>query len=138
MNFKERKIQKLKEKTFSEQELWDQERPLLATQKKIKEEKEELNKKELKLPSWSKLFLAFLLINFTILEVFIGWVTIRSFDLAFQTISSPDFTPLITLISAVVGETISYGIYCAKSKAENTSGGVVHDIAVQENSMDDV
>ena len=42
----------------------------------------------------------------------------------------PDLTPLITLIGAVIGETLSYGIYAAKAKAENTQGGITHDIAL--------
>jgi MFS family permease len=36
------------------------------------------------------------------------------------------------LIGAVIGETISYGIYSAKSKAENTEGGVVFEKAKWE------
>lgn len=43
----------------------------------------------------------------------------------------PDFSPLITLISLVVGETISYGIYAAKSKAENTKGGITYETVMK-------
>jgi hypothetical protein len=48
----------------------------------------------------------------------------------------PDFSPLITLISLVVGETISYGIYSAKSKAENTQGGIIYDIAMKKAELE--
>jgi hypothetical protein len=44
----------------------------------------------------------------------------------------PDFTPLITLLGSVIGETLSFGIYCAKSKAENTKGGIVYETALRE------
>ena len=71
-------------------------------------------------------------INFTILELFIGYVTIQSFTLAFAIGVMPDFTPLVTLIGLIAGETISYGAYCAKSKAENIEGGIVHDTAMYE------
>ena len=90
----------------------------------------EVERNKIKLPAWSKLLLILLFINFTLLEIFISWVTIQSFQLAFMTGGSPDFTPLVTLISLVIGETIGYGIYCAKSKAENTEGGIVYDTAM--------
>ena len=89
-------------------------------------------KKEKKKPSWSKVLLLLLFINFFIIEFFIGWVTVQSFSLAFDLGISPDFSPLLALIGAVISETISYGIYCAKSKAENTKGGVVYDLAIKD------
>ena len=42
----------------------------------------------------------------------------------------PDFPPLITLIGAVIGQTLSYGIYSSKSKAENTKGGIIYETAM--------
>ena len=89
-------------------------------------------KKEKKKPSWSKVLLLLLFINFFIIEFFIGWVTVQSFSLAFDLGISPDFSPLLALIGAVISETISYGIYCAKSKAENTKGGVIYDLAIKD------
>ena len=38
-----------------------------------------------------------------------------------------DFSPLVTLIGAVVGEVIGFAIYSLKSTKENTAGGVVYD-----------
>jgi len=88
--------------------------------------------KEKKKAPFSKILLIILFINFFLLEIFTGWVTIYSFSLAFSIEEMPDFTPLITLIGAVIGETLSYGIYIAKSKAENTQGGIVYEAAMQE------
>lgn len=136
MNFKQKRLENFKKKILEKQENWDIERPLLQADKKIRDERREILKSKIKHPAWSKMFLVFLLINFTILEIFTGWVTIESFRLAFEMGGSPDFTPLITLMGAVLGQTISYGIYCAKSKAENTMGGVVYDLAMN-NQMDD-
>lgn len=47
-----------------------------------------------------------------------------------------DLSPLITLIGATVGEAISYCAYAAKSTKENTSGGIVYDLAMQQQQMD--
>lgn len=91
-------------------------------------------KKEKKKPSWSKVLLLLLFINFFVIEIFIGWVTARSFTLAFDIGLTPDFSPLLALIGAVISETISYGVYCAKSKAENTKGGVIYDLAMKDQS----
>ena len=46
---------------------------------------------------------------------------------------SPDLTPLITLIGAVVSEVIGFAIYSIKAAKENTSGGIVYDLAMQNN-----
>jgi len=37
-----------------------------------------------------------------------------------------DFTPIVTLIGAVVGEIIGFAIYAAKAAKENTVGGIVY------------
>lgn len=76
------------------------------------------------------MFLIFLFLNFTALEIFTGYITIQSLILANMTGIMPDFTPLITLIGAVIGETLSYGIYALKAKAENVEGGITHDLAL--------
>lgn len=129
-----KKLQRTVAKVNLEKDIWLHEKPLILQENEINNEKYELKKKKkIHFPSWSKLLLIFLFINFSFLEIFVGWVTIESFDLAFETGMGPDFTPLITLISAVIGETISYGIYCAKSKAENTEGGIVFESARWKN-----
>ena len=127
-----RKIRKKREKTKYNQILWDAEKPLIEIQNKIDEEKKELiqERHQIKFPSCSKIFATFLFINFTILEIFTGWVTIKSFSLASTMGITPDFTPLITLIGAVIGQTLSYWIYSSKSKAENTQGGIVYEAAM--------
>ncbi len=95
-----------------------------------------MKKKEKKI-SYSKLLLTLLFINFFLLEIFTGWVTIKSFSLAYAIETMPDFTPLITLLGAVIGETLSYGIYCSKSKAENTKDGIVYETAMRNLENDE-
>lgn len=127
-----RKLQKIKSSVRLEDKIQEKAKPYLERQNEIDQEKKEINtiKKENKFPSQSKLLLIFLFINFTVLELFVGQVTIQSFTMAAAAGTMPDFTPLITLIGAVIGETLSYGIYAAKAKAENTQGGITHDIAL--------
>lgn len=138
INFKKfnalRKLRKEKNQVKFNEKIWAEEKPLIERQNAIDSEKKELTeaRKRLKLPSWSKLLLIILFINFTILELFVGWVTIKTFAIALAIGMMPDFTPLITLIGTVIGETVSYGIYSAKSKAENTEGGIVYESAKWE------
>ena len=42
-----------------------------------------------------------------------------------------DFTPLVTLIGTIVSEVFGYAIYALKSTKENTVGGIVYDMAIQ-------
>lgn len=129
-----RKLRKEQSSVKFNEKLWQAEKPYIERQNAIDAERKEMitERHKIKFPSWSKLLLIFLFLNFTILEIFIGWVTIHSFALAFAIGMMPDFTPLITLIGTVVGETVSYGIYSAKSKAENTEGGIVYETAKWE------
>lgn len=110
---------------------WQEEKAILSMEEEIKKEKKEIKdtlKKEF--PSWAKILLIFLFINFTVIEIFTGWVTVSSFALAYAIGTMPDFTPLVTLIGAVIGQTLSYGFYSFKSKAENTEGGIVYEAAM--------
>ena len=61
-------------------------------------------------------------------------VTLMEFELAVETMGaySPDLTPLVTLITTVVGEVIAFAVYAAKSVKENTAGGIVYETAMKE------
>ena len=59
-------------------------------------------------------------------------MTIQSINLVQITMMAPDFSPLITLIGAVVGEVIGFAIYSIKAAKENTKGGIVYDTAMRE------
>ena len=58
---------------------------------------------------------------------------IKMLSLAFVAGTMIDFTPLVALIGAVVGEVFSYAIYSLKSAKENTAGGIIYDTAMRDN-----
>lgn len=134
-----RKIKREKKRMRYKELLWSQLKPIQKRDNEIDKEKEELkiDKIEKQKVTWSKALLLFLFINFTILELFTGWVTIQSFSLAYAIGMMPDFTPLITLLGSIVGQTISYGVYCSKAKAENTSNGLIYEAAMYQMRQDE-
>lgn len=67
----------------------------------------------------SKKIILFLFLNCTLIELFTGYITLIDLDIA-RTTGVVDFTPIVTLIAAVVGEVIGFAIYAVKSTKENT------------------
>ena len=57
---------------------------------------------------------------------------VKMLSIALITGLSIDFTPLVALIGAVVGEVFGYAIYSLKSAKENSAGGIVYDSALRE------
>lgn len=127
-------LTKYQEDILFKDELQTRKKPYAQIDNEISAEQKEYKetKRKAKLPSQSKILLVFLFINFTLLEGFVGYITIKTLTTALAMGLLPDFSPLITLISLVVGETISYGIYAAKSKAENVQGGITYDMAMKQ------
>lgn len=109
---------------------WQKEKPLREREYKLKEDQRQFKETHRPKISTSKLLIVFLFINCTIIEIFTGYVTLKSLDLATMTFMMPDFTPLVTLIGAVVSEVIGFAIYAIKSAKENTSGGIVYETAM--------
>ena len=81
----------------------------------------------------SKKALIFLFVNCSLLEIFTGYVTVRSLNLAATLGTPPDFTPLVTIIGAIVGEVVGLACYYAKATKENTIGGITYDSAAASN-----
>ena len=127
-----------KKELEKEEAIWKEEKNLIERENKIKQEKKELKTNKKKLTT-SKLLILFLFINCTLIELFTGWVTIMSIYLAAVTGVAPDFTPLVTLIGAVVGEVIGYGVYSVKSMKENLKGGIVYDscLGIEDSDNED-
>lgn len=126
-------------KLIQEEKDWAKNKQLLKRKIKIERDKAKLRnslKDKSKLTT-TKLLILFLFINCTIIELFTGWATIQSIQLALQTGLAPDFTPLVTLIGAVVGEVIGFAVYAAKSVKENTIGGIIYDSALNNNNNND-
>lgn len=74
----------------------------------------------------TKFIMGLLIINFIILQVFTGWVTLIMLNVSAAT-GIIDFTPLVALITTVVGEVTTFLIYTIKSSKENTKGGLVYE-----------
>ena len=111
---------------------WQREKEVLERKYKLKQDKKEFKKQFLPKISTSKLLILFLFINCTIIELFTGFVTLKSLDLTTLTIMNPDFTPLVALIGAVVSEVVGYAVYALKSAKENTAGGITYETAMRQ------
>ncbi len=111
---------------------WQREKEVLERKYKLKQEKKEFKKRFLPKISTSKLLIFFLFLNCTIIELFTGFVTLKSLDLTTLTMANPDFTPLVTLIGAVVSEVVGYAVYALKSAKENTAGGITYETAMRQ------
>ena len=114
-----------------EEKHWEREKEIIKRKRNLKEEQKEIRHPRKKI-STTKLLIAFLFLNCTAIEIFTGWATVQSFVLAKTLGFSVDFSPLVTLIGAVVSEVIGYAIYSIKSTKENTKGGIVYESALRE------
>lgn len=85
-----------------------------------------------KLAMWILLALCFVVIIFT------GIVTIKEFSLAYALGLMPDFTPLVTMIGAILGAAIDVAAYFAKSAKENTKGGITYQAAAMRNFQENL
>lgn len=111
---------------------WEKEKEILEKEFSLKEDKRKFYSKYKKKISTSKLLIFFLFLNCTIIELFTGWVVFKSIELSTVTLMAPDFSPLVALIGAVVGEVIGFAVYSLKSAKENTKNGIVYEQAMLE------
>lgn len=123
-----------KEAIEAEEKQWEIEKDLLKRKQRIDKEKEEIKNKRKKLTT-TKLLMLFLFINCTLVELFTGWTMVQSIHIAMSTGLAPDFSPLVTLIGAVVGEVFGFAVYSLKSSKENSEGGIVYMAAAKSNSV---
>ena len=121
----------------AKEQRWENQKNLIQRLNRIKQEKKDMAAaaRTDKKTSTSKLVLVFLLFNFTLIQLFTGYVTWKSLLLA-QTIGSIDFTPLVTFIGAYIGQVVTYLIYSHKAMKENTQGGVTYTMALRNNEDD--
>ena len=135
------------EKELQEKELaWEKEKDLLERELKIKQEKEELKakaKKEKNKLSTTKRIVWWMFINCTLVEMLTVWALYKNFELATIFGTGVDFSPLVALIGAVIGEVMVFATYAVKAKAENTQGGIeyermLHNIAIKDEDNRDL
>ena len=134
MNFNERLLIWKQKRVERQKENWEQKKIILQEKNAIKKEKQQFKKK--KKVATSKVLISFLFINCTLIELFTGYVILKSFDLAYAVGYGVDFSPLVALIGAVVGEVIGFAIYAIKSAKENSRGGIVYEMAMIEQNID--
>ena len=125
------------EQLTKEEANWEIEKENIKRRNDIRNEYQQLTKSTPKQLPTSKKALIFLLVNCSLIEIFTLWVTIKSINLATIMGIIPDFTPLITLIGAIVGEVIGLVAYYAKSAKENSIGGIVYERAAAANFQTD-
>lgn len=117
-NLLSRKELKMQQRTIN----WEKEKDLIQKKALMKQERKSFRMK----PSTTKLIVFFLFLNCTAVEIFTGWATWKSLQISELLGTYADFTPLVTLIGAIVGEVVGLAVYAVKSKAENTEGGVTY------------
>lgn len=128
--------EKEREGILQEIQEWEKDKVYLEKEKQLKQDKKKFFSKIPKI-STSKLLILFLFLNCTAIELFTAWITIKSVELVQITMIAPDFSPLITLIGAVVSEVIGFAIYSIKAAKENTKGGIVYDTAMRNYDMEE-
>ena len=128
--------EKEREGILQEVQEWEKDKLYLEKKKQLKQDKRKFFSKIPKI-STSKLLILFLFLNCTAIEFFTAWVTINSIELVQITMMAPDFSPLITLIGAVVSEVIGFAIFLIKTAKENTKGGIVYDTAMRNYDMEE-
>lgn len=111
------------------EKMWAMEKPIIERRNQLLDEQNEVKKRKQKLAT-SKLLILFLFVNCSVIEIFTGWATVRMLNIAANT-GLIDFTPLVTLIGAVVSEVFGYAVYALKSAKENAAGGIIYDMAMQ-------
>lgn len=114
---------------IKEEQEWQEQKGLIKRKQKIEQEKKQLKGKKVTTTKW---LILFLFINCTLIELFTGWSTVQSLRLSALTGQSVDFSPLVTLIGAVVSEVIGFAIYAVKSMKENCEGGVTYSKAMAD------
>lgn len=131
---------KINEKKLTkEEQMWEKEKSKIERKQKLEADKKSTLQKQKRKISTTKLLIAFLFINCTLIELFTGWAIIQSIQLAAIMAISPDFSPLIALIGAIVSEVMGFAIYAIKSTKENTKNGIVFETTmahIDDNNAD--
>ena len=127
--FRKKSLREQEHEIKREEIYWNAEKVILERKQKLREEKREMRKP--KKMSTTKLLFGFLFVNCTIVELFTGWATAQSLKISSMTGNPMDFSPLVTLIGAVVTEVMGFAVYAVKATKENTANGITYMMAQQ-------
>lgn len=124
---------KKSEKITKQQEKWKIERLNIQRRNDMKNDFDAIQNKNPFRITTGKLAMWFLFILCVCVIIFTGWITLQQFTLAYAIGIMPSFTPLVTMIGAIIGATIDVAAYFAKSAKENTQGGIIFEAAAANN-----
>lgn len=127
--FRKKSLREQEHEIKREEIYWNAEKVILERKQKLREEKREMRKS--KKISTTKFLIGFLFINCTLVELFTGWATAQSLKISYATGNPMDFSPLVTLIGAVVTEVMGFAVYAVKATKENTANGITYMMAQQ-------
>ena len=127
--FRKKSLREQEHEIKREEIYWNAEKVILERKQKLREEKREMRKS--KKMSTTKFLIGFLFINYTLVELFTGWATAQSLKISYTTGNPMDFSPLVTLIGAVVTEVMGFAVYAVKATKENTANGITYMMAQQ-------
>lgn len=127
--FRKKSLREQEHEIKREEIYWNAEKVILERKQKLREEKREMRKP--KKMSTTKLLVGFLFVNCTLVELFTGWATAQSLKISYITGNPMDFSPLVTLIGAVVTEVMGFAVYAVKATKENTANGITYMMAQQ-------
>lgn len=127
--FRKKSLREQEHEIRKEEIYWNAEKVILERKQKLREEKREMRKS--KKMSTTKLLIWFLFINCTLVELFTGWATAQSLKISYTTGNPMDFSPLVTLVGAVVTEVMGFAVYAVKATKENTANGITYMMAQQ-------
>jgi len=133
--FRKKSLREKEHEIRREEIYWNAEKSLLEREQKLRNEKREMRKP--KKMSTTKLLVGFLFINCTLVELFTGWATAQSLKISYMTGNPMDFSPLVTLIGAVVTEVMGFAVYAIKATKENTANGITYMMAQQSFNNND-
>lgn len=121
------------EKILRQEQNWEIQRLNLKKENHIRNDYNKIrNKNPFKITT-GKLAMWLLLALCALVIIFTSWITIKEFALARELGLMPDFTPLATMIGAILGAAIDVAAYFAKSAKENTKGGITYQAAAVKN-----
>lgn len=122
---------KFKSDVEHKEKMWSLTKPIWLRLNQLDEEKKEIFQEREKIKfSTTKLLIAFLFLNCTVVEVFTIFSMFKMLEIAEMTGAMMDFTPLVTLIGTVIGEVLGFGIYSLKAAKENSKGGITYETAM--------
>ena len=134
--FRKKSLREKEHEIRREEIYWNAEKSLLEREQKLRDEKKEMRRP--KKMSTTKLLVGFLFINCTLVELFTGWATAQSLKISYMTGNPMDFSPLVTLIGAVVTEVMGFAVYAIKATKENTANGITYMMAQQSFNNDPI